>query len=119
MTRDEFMKQKSESEQKIMNHVFPVGIVFAVRLGTIGGLIYCGWLQWRFCGANLYSPMLLAIGILVLLFCGSIPAASYCNKRFDQFALKYPFCHCYIMFNLATKTVETGCCYHCGKRVFD
>ena len=119
MTRDEFIKQISESEQKIMNRVFPVGIVFAVRLGTIEGLIVCGWLQWRFCGANLYSPMLLAIGILVLLFCGSIPAASYCNKRFDQFALKYPFCHCYMVFNLATKTVETGCCYHCGKRVFD
>lgn len=119
MTRDEFMSQKSESERRIRRRIVPVGIIYAVRLASVFGLIYCGVLQWRFYGTAVYMPMLFAVGFLVLLFGLSFPVARNGYRRFVQLALKCPFCQSCLVFNRAAKTVETGCCYHCGKRVFD
>lgn len=119
MTRDEFVSKKSESEQRIRCSVVPVGIIYAMRLGAVFGLIFCGVIQSKFYGTDFNKTILFALGILVALFAVSFPAARYSRRRFEQLALKCPSCQSCLVFHRASKTVETGCCYHCGKRVFD
>jgi uncharacterized membrane protein YagU involved in acid resistance len=119
MTRDEFVSKKSESERRIRRSVVPVGIIYAIRLASVFGFVYCGVIQWRFYGITLYKPMLVALGLLFLLFGVTFPLARTSIKRFKRLALKCPACQGSLVFTWATKTVETGCCCHCGQRVFE
>jgi hypothetical protein len=119
MTREEFILEKSESERQIRRLVIPVGIIYSLRIGAILGLIYCAVLLWEFFGTPVPTRILLVIGFLVLLFGISFPAARYSYRRFAQLSLKCPFCQSCLVFDRADVTTKTGCCYHCGKKVFE
>jgi hypothetical protein len=119
MTRDEFVSQKSESERRIRLSVVPLGIIYSVRCASFLGLICCGVIQWKLYGSGVYAPMPLAVGFLVLLLGLTFPLARASIKRFRRLALKCPACESCLVFSRAMKTVETGCCYQCGQRVFD
>lgn len=84
MKRDEFVSQKSGSERRIRCSVVPVGIIYAMRLGAVFGLVYCGVIQLRFYGTAIYKPLLFAVGFLFSLLVASFPAAQHSRKRFAQ-----------------------------------
>ena len=88
MTRAEFVSQKSESERRIRCSVVPVGIIYAMRLGAVFGLVYCGVIQWGSYGTAIYKPLLFAVGFLLALLVASFPAARYSRRRFAELALK-------------------------------
>ena len=119
MTKDEFREQQEESERRIRRSVFPLGIIYSVRLAT------------AFCGICLLIPLLLYLGAaevrnLVLWelaaciagFTLSFPWERASKRRFVRLALKCPSCQASLVFLHEFKTNETGTCYNCGMKVF-
>jgi hypothetical protein len=123
MTKDEFMSKMADAERDIRHSVVPLGIIYSVRLGSAFGIIYSAWLQWQMCGTDIQNPTLIAAGVCILLCAGSFPFERYSKRRFVRLALKCPECQSCLVFlrndETAAKTLMTGCCYRCGKRVFD
>ena len=119
MTRDEFISHKTESELRISRQVIPVGIVYSVRLAAAFSSVVLAVLLFRYFSTDARTTILLAFGVCVLLFFVSFPAERHSRSRFFTLALKCPFCQSCLVFIRAQKTLETGCCYHCGKSVFD
>jgi hypothetical protein len=123
MTKDEFISQMTGAEGRIRHRVLPLGVIYSVRLGAIFGFAYSVVEQWKLCGRDIQTATLLAAGCCVLLCVATFPFERYSKKRFVMLATKCPTCGSCLVFlrndTTTAKTLETGCCYHCGKRVFD
>jgi hypothetical protein len=123
MTKDEFTSQMADAERNIRHSVLPLGIIYSVQLASAFGLVYSAVLQWKFCRTDTQTATLLAIGCCLLLFLGGFPVERFSKRRFVRLALKCPACQSCLVFLRGDaegqKTLDTGLCYRCGKRVFD
>ena len=119
MTREQFISQKKDSERRIVRRVVPVGIIYSVRVASAFAGMVLAVLLWRFFPTGARTTILIEFGFCVLLFVGSFPAERDSRRQFSRLALKCPSCQSCLVFVRAEKTLETGCCYDCGKRVFD
>ena len=119
MTREQFTAQKTDSERRISRRVIPVGIVYAVRLISVPASVFLLVLLFRFSGTSARNTICLELGLCLALFIVSFPLERASKSRFFSLALKCPICQSCLVFIRALKTLETGCCYHCGTRVFD
>ena len=119
MTREEFISLKKDSERRISRRVVPVGIIYSIRLVSPLAALILAALLWRFFSTEARTTILVELGVCVLLFVGSFPAEGDSRRQFSRLALKCPACQSCLVFVGAEKTVETGCCYECGQKVFD
>lgn len=123
MTRDEFISEMSDAELHIRHSVLPLGIIYSVRLGSFFGIPYSIFQQWKAFGMDVQMPTLLAVGSCILVCAATYPIERYSKKRFVRLAFKCSSCGSCLVFlrndGTAAKTLDTGCCYRCGNRVFD
>jgi len=117
------MSQMGSSERDIRRSVLPLGIIYSLRIGSGFGVFYSAWLQWKVSGSDVQAVTLIAIGICVLVCFGTFPLERFSKSRFVRLALKCPTCQSCLVFlsndSTAARTLETGCCYQCGKLVFE
>jgi len=119
MTREQFLSQKTESERRIRHRVVPVGVIYSIRLlSVLAGILLAVLLSTRF-ASGIRTAILGELGICVLLFVVGVRAERDSRRQFAELALKCPECERHLVFNHAEKTVETGCCSYCGRRLFD
>src|SRR5437879_5503789 len=122
MTKGEFMLQMVGSERAIRRSVVPLGIVYSLRIGSGFGVFYSAWLQWKVSGTDIQPATLVAICVCIIICVGTFPLERFSKGRFVRLALKCPTCQSCLVFlrndSDAARTLETGCCYHCGKPVF-
>lgn len=119
MTREQFLSQKTESERRIRHRVVPVGIIYSMRLLAVLAGIFLAALLWTRFATGARSAILGELGVCVLLFVVGVSAERDSRRQFVELALKCPECQRCLVFNQAGKTVETGCCSYCGRRLFD
>lgn len=123
MTRNEFLSEMSNAERHIRHSVLPLGIIYSVRLGSFFGIFYAVFQQWKSFGVDIQTPTLLALACCILLCAATYPVERYSKRRFVRLAFKCSCCGSCLVFlrndETAAKTLDTGCCYHCGNRVFD
>ena len=123
MTHDEFLMQMSDAEREIRRHVLPLGIIYSVRLasGVAGPVLVVLLFLYFFTAAR--TAILFELGFCILLFGASFPVERQHKARFVRLALKCPSCQSCLVFlrndRAGEATLETGCCYHCGRRVFE
>jgi len=117
------MAEMSDAERSIRHSVPPLGIIYSVRLGSFFGIFYAVFQQWKSFGMEIQMPTLLAVACCMLFCAATSRMERYCKKRFVRLAFKCSSCGSCLVFlrndGTAAKTLDTGCCYHCGNRVFD
>jgi hypothetical protein len=113
-TRDEFIRQKVDSERQIRRRVIPLGIIYAIRLAIIPCGIQAAYLTWN---TGSHIPVFCGLVFCALLFVISFPVERNNKRRFVELALKCPSCLSCLVFE--DETLKTGRCYHCGERIFD
>jgi hypothetical protein len=118
MTREQFLSQKTEAERRIRHRVVPVGIIYSIRLLSVLAGVFFSVLLWTRFATGVRIVILSELGICVLLFVVGVRAERDSKRQFVELALKCPECQSCMVFNRAEKTVETGYCYHCGRRFF-
>ena len=119
MTQDQFISQKIDSERRIRHRAVPVGIIYSIQLASVPASILLAVLLWRVFATGAWTAILCGLGGCVLLFVVGVRAVQDSRRQFVRLALKCPECQSCLVFSQAEKTVETGCCYHCGRRFFD
>ena len=119
MTQDQFISQKIDSERRIRHRAVPVGIIYSLQLASVPASILLAVLLWRVFATGAWTAILCGLGGCVLLFVVGVRAVQDSRRQFVRLALKCPECQSCLVFSQAEKTVETGCCYHCGRRFFD
>ena len=126
MTREEFLKKQGDSERRIKRRVIPLGIVYTVRLMSPFVIVFLALLLpgiWQLGDARIRVEFVMAIVCFILFFVGSFPLERDTKTQFQRLALRCPECSSYLVFirydTEGSKALESGCCYYCGKRVFD
>ena len=119
MTREEFMSQKADSERRICRRVIPLGVIYSIRITSAPAAIILAVLLVQFFATEARTTILLELGFCLLLFGASFPGERDSTRQFLRLALRCPSCGACLVFQRAPKTTDTGCCYECGKRLFD
>jgi len=126
MTRAEFITAQTKSERRISWRVIPLGVLYSIRLvSPLVILILALSLPgiWRLGDVGLRVEFVVGLVCFITLFICSFPLERDSKTQFQKLALMCPACQSYLVFmrydTVRSKTLETGCCYHCGKRVFD
>jgi hypothetical protein len=119
MTRAEFLSQQKESERRIVWRVIPLGIIYAIRGMSVVFSIYLAVMLWMYYGTTARNVIVGELIFCVLLFAISFPAERDSKRNFARLGLRCPFCQKFLVFVGGMKAAETGCCDHCGARVFD
>jgi hypothetical protein len=126
MSRAEFITTQTESERRIGRRVIPLGVLYSIRLVTpLVILILAVFLPsiWKLGLVGFRVEFVIGLIGFIFLFVSSFPLERDSKRQFRKLALMCPECQSYLVFMsynpIKSKTLETGCCYHCGKRVFD
>jgi len=125
MTRSEFITAKKDSEQRITRRVFPFGVLYTLRVVSPLVILVLGLSMptFWFVDGGFRVVGFIALVCFIVIFIGSFPLERDAKRQYQRLAFKCPACHGYLVFLEcrmdSLKTLETGCCYHCGKRVFD
>jgi len=119
MTREEFISQQTDSERRIVRRVVPYGIIYSIRLVSAVAIVLLAVLLWIYFATDARNSILYELGFCLLLFVGSFPVERDTRRQFPRLGLRCPSCQSYLIFLDGRKTAETGCCHHCGERIFD
>ena len=119
MTQAEFVAKQADSERRIVRRVVPYAVIHSVRLVSALAVIVLTALLWRYFATEARTAILWELGACVLLFVVSFPLERDTRRQFPRLGLRCPSCQSYLIFLDGKKTAETGCCHHCGERIFD
>ena len=119
MTRNEFLLKKRESERRIRRRVIPLGVIYSIQLVAAPASIVLMVLLWKYWDTEARNIVLTESVFCILLFAGSLFAERDSRRHYDRLALRCPFCGICLVFIPGKKTVDTGLCYSCGKRIIE
>lgn len=118
MTREEFLSKQADSERRISWRVLPLGVIYFIRLISLVASMILALLLWTYFATDARKIILFEAVFCVLLFVGSFVAERHGTRQFARLGLRCSYCQGFLVFIDGKKAAATGCCPHCGERVF-